>query len=236
MNIIKCLLLILVMFSVNVNSLHSQSDGKTISIVPISESKLHACIFNAIRIFARQENPINLEDIDAKLIYHYDLVKDSLVPNYKNIELVALRENEFELRGIDSVGIIEFTIKLNSKVIKERLKVHPLEVHFSIGAKFLPKQEIDVKYFQENFPRMFCNIDFDGLYAKGIIKSYNLTTLSKTTGTFKSKTIDPKNLNEIKDAIANLTSGDQIILSEIVYSAPCWQNKTYEENFIIELK
>ena len=83
---------------------------------------------------------------------------------------------------------------------------------------------------------MFCNIDFDGLYAKGIIKSYNLTTLSKTTGTFKSKTIDPKNLNEIKDAIANLTSGDQIILSEIVYSAPCWQNKTYEENFIIELK
>lgn len=216
-------LLVLIQFLLVLPSVvFGQSQLPKVAVIPTSEEKLHACVVNRVIVYARQEKPITIDDINARLIIEYIVKNDStFIPVTRSIDIEEVGENEFLLKGIKEVGSVEFEIHLENEIVYTEVKVFPLNVNFVIGRTRLAEREISIEQLNGSLGIMGY-VDFNGLSAKGLLSEFKIIGISKSKdATIQVLNKGPKFSKEAKAMFHLLEYGDQIVFYDIGYRVGC---------------
>lgn len=211
-------------------------------IIPTSEKFFGFCISNRFKVIAKQQTPITLDKIRARLETGYKVVGDSIIDIYEPliIEEYPYRDDVFLIKAIKKQGRIDFQIDLESGTETVKQELIPLPVKFYIRHHRLGRaegQKKDGKLAIDNLREaegIFGRVDYNGLNAgativqfqiSGIIDGILQPEILNKGGRFTTKT---------QAFIQKFNSGDIIIVKNLTYKS-CFQELSIAP-VLIELK
>lgn len=214
-------------FSIVFITIGNAQDSDKLMFRVNNNNKLILGADNHVSILGMQEQSISKDQVSAFLctFYQYSHKKEP-------IPLEITKENGGFKVHVDSLGWVEFRVKIKGAIEKIRVDIEPLRANCRVAGKVNGKLSVQELTAQMG---VIAYMDMEGLNGRCNVKSFELIRIGADGTVSKLKNKKGRFEEQAQEIIKKATKGDLYIFRDIDYYCPLTEIQR-AENMIFEIE